>query len=341
MATLGGIALNLADIAKRMNPDDSIATVIELLNQSNDVLDDMTWLEGNLPVGHRVTVRTGLPTPAWRLLNGGVAPSKSTTAQLDEQCGMLEAYSQVDVDVARLSGDVQGTRMSEAVAFIEGINQTMVQTLFYGDTSVNPERFLGLAPRFNAISGATNGVNVLSGGGSGSDNTSVWLVGWGANSISGIYPKGSTAGLFHEDLGIETATVTTGVAGSLMRVYRDHWQWKCGIALKDWRYVCRIPNIDVSDLVASTGTQNAQQLLNLMSRAIDRIPFYSGIKPVFYMNRTVFSLLRVQALAKSSAALAIEPALGQFGTPISGGLSFQGIPIRRVDQILNTEATIS
>jgi len=341
MATLGGIALNLADIAKRLDPDDKIADVIELLNQSNDVLADMLWIEGNLPVGHRTTVRTGLPVPAWRLLNGGVAPSKSTTAQLDEQCGILEAYSQVDVDVAQLAGDVQGVRMSEAKAFIEGINQTMIQTLFYGDTSVNPERFLGLAPRFNQISGATNGVNVISAGGSGSDNTSVWLAGWGSESLTGIYPKGSKGGLVHEDLGIETVTVSTGVAGSLMRAYRDRWQWKCGIALKDWRYVTRICNIDVSDLVGSTGTQNAQQLLNLMSRAIDRIPYFSGIKPVFYMNRTVFSLLRVQALAKSSTALAVEPALRQFGDPISGGLSFMGIPIRRVDQILNTESTIS
>lgn len=341
MATTGSIALNLADIAKRMNPDDSIADVIELLNQTNDVLDDMLWMEGNLPVGHRVTVRTGLPVPAWRLLNGGVAPSKSTTAQLDEQCGLLEAFSQVDVDVAKLAGDVQAVRLSEAKAFIEGINQTMIQTLFYGDTSVNPERFLGLAPRFNAISGATNGVNVLSAAGSGSDNTSVWLVAWGDQSITGIYPKGSTAGLFHEDIGIETVTASTGIAGSLLRAYRDHWQWKCGIALKDWRYVCRIANIDVSDLVGSTGTQNAQQLLFLMSRAIDRIPFFGGVKPVFYMNRTVFSLLRVQALQKSNAALAITPALKQFGTPVEGGLQFMGIPIRRVDQILNTEATVS
>jgi len=204
MDTTGNVALNLADIAKRMDPNSSPARIIELLNQTNDVLKEMSWIEGNLPTGHRSTVRTGLPAPTWRLLNGGVAPSKSTTAQIDEACGMLEAFSTLDVDVAKLSTDVEATRLSEAMAFLEGMNQEMAKTLIYGDTSVNPEKFLGLAPRFNTISGAVNGVNVISGGGSGSDNTSIWLVVWGPNTVTGIYPKGSDAGIYHEDIGIET-----------------------------------------------------------------------------------------------------------------------------------------
>jgi hypothetical protein len=341
MATNGGIALNLIDWAKRVGPDGGIQTIVELLNQTNDILGDMLWMEGNLPTGHRTTVRTGLPSATWRLLNGGVNPSKSTTAQLDEACGMLEAYSEVDKDLAELNGDINAFRLSEAQAFIEAMNQSMAQTLLYGDTTVNPERFLGLHARFNTISGATNAVNVLDGGGTGSDNTSVWLVGWGANSISGIFPKGSKAGLTHEDLGLVTVETATGITGGRMRAYRDHWQWKCGIALKDWRYVVRLCNIDVSDLVGSSGTQNAQQLINQMSRMLDRVPSFGLCKPVFYMNRTVFSLLRVQALAKSNAALSIESALDQFGNPVKGNLAFMGIPIRRVDQILNSEARIT
>jgi len=341
MSTTGGIALNLADIAKRMDPDGTTARIIELLNQTNDILKDMTWIEGNLPTGHRSTVRTGLPVPTWRLLNGGVAPSKSSTVQIDESVGMLEAFSTLDVDVAKLASDVGEARLSEAMAFLEGMNQTMCQTLFYGDTTVNPERFLGLHPRFNTISGATNGVNILNGGGSGSDNTSVWLVVWGPNTVTGIYPKGSEAGIYHEDIGIETVPASTGVTGSVLRAYRDHWQWKCGIALRDWRYVVRLCNVDVSDLVGSTGTQNASQLIALMSRMLDRVPSFGAGRPVIYANRTVRSLLRVQALNKSSAAISIEPALNQFGNPMADNMNFLGIPIRLCDQILTTEATIS
>lgn len=344
MSTLGGIALNLMDWAKRVDPDGNISVIAELLNQTNSILDDMLWMEGNLPTGHRTTVRTGLPVAAWRLLNNGVNPSKSTTAQLDEGCGMLESYSEVDKDLCELNGNASAFRLSEGMAFIEGMNQAMAQTLFYGDTTVNPERFLGLAPRYSTISGATNGVNVMSAGGAGSDNTSIWLVNWGANTVSGIFPKGSKAGIMHEDLGLVTVETAVGITGGRMRAYRDHWQWKCGIALKDWRHVVRLANVDVSDLVGQSGTQAntaATQIILMMSRMIDRIPSFGMGKPVFYMNRTVFSMLRVAALGKSNAALGIESGLDQFGNPISGGLSFMGIPIRRCDQILTTEATIS
>lgn len=341
MSTLGGVALNLADWAKRLGPDGNIQVIAELLNQTNDVLKDIIWLEGNLPTGHRTTVRTGLPSTTWRLLNGGVTPSKSTTAQLDESCGMLEAWSEVDKDLAELNGDVAAFRLSEAKAFIEAMNQAFVSSLFYGDITVNPERFMGLHPRYNTISGATNGQNVLSAGGASSNNQSVWLIVWGPNTVSGIFPKGSKAGLFHEDIGLETVENATGITGSRLRAYREHWQWKCGIALKDWRYVVRMCNINTSDLVGSSGTQNAQQMIALLSRMIDRIPSMGMGQPAFYMTRTAYSMLRVQALNKSNAAIGIVPALGQFGTLQAGDLNFMGIPIRRVDQLLSTEATIS
>ena len=86
MATIGANALTLADWAKRLDPQGKVPSIVELLAQTNEILQDMLWVEGNLPTGHRTTVRTGLPTVAWRLLNNGVQPSKSTTAQIDEQC---------------------------------------------------------------------------------------------------------------------------------------------------------------------------------------------------------------------------------------------------------------
>lgn len=340
MATTGGTILNLADWAKRIDPEGKVPQIVELLSQTNEVLLDMQFIEGNLPTGHRTVVRTGLPSAAWRLLNNGIPSSKSTTAQIDEGCGMLESFSEVDKDLAELNGSQAAFRLSEAQAFVEAMNQAFVQTLFYGDTSVNPEKFLGLHARYSAIAGATNGQNVVDGGGVGTDNTSVWLVVWGQNTVHGIFPKGSKAGLMHEDLGIETVENAAGIGGSRMRAYRDHWQWKTGLALKDWRYVVRLANIDVSDLTSSTGTQNAQQLIKFMSRMIDRIPAFGMGKACFYANRTVTSMLRIQALDKSQNAIAVEPAMNQFGNPMSGNMHFMGIPIRRCDQILNTEAQI-
>jgi hypothetical protein len=138
MATLSTAALTLADWAKRLDPDGKVPTVVELLSQTNEILTDMMFIEGNLPTGHRTTVRTGLPVVAWRLLNGGTTPSKSTTAQIDEHAGMLEAWSEVDVKLAALNGNADSFRLSEAQAFIEAMNQEMSQTLFYGNSGLAP-----------------------------------------------------------------------------------------------------------------------------------------------------------------------------------------------------------
>lgn len=341
MATLGTSVLTLSDWAKRLDPNGKVDKTVELLSQSNEILTDMMWKEGNLPTGERTTIRTGLPTVYWRLLNQGTAPSKSTTAQVDENCGMLEAWSEVDKDLALLNGNVNSFRLSEAEAFLEAMNQEQASTMFYGAASA-PEEYVGFANRYTATTDG-NGQNIILGGGSGADNSSMWLVGWGANTCHGVFPKGSKAGISHEDLGLVTVETTAGIAGNRMRAYQDHWQWKAGLVVKDWRYAVRIPNIDLSDLIGITGTQATTAstfLLKLMSRATDRFPSSMGIKPVFYANRTVKSHLKILAMEKASSVLSVEDGLDQFGRKLSE-LKFLGIPIRTVDALTETESLVA
>jgi paraquat-inducible protein B len=174
MATLGTTVLTYADWAKRME-EDGIAAIIELLSQTNEILLDMLVLEGNLPTGHKTTVRTGLPQATWRLLNYGVPQGKSTTAQIVDTTGNLETYAEVDKDLADLNGNTSEFRMSEVTAFLEGMNQQMATTAIYGNTGVNPERFMGIAPRYNTVTTATaqTAANVIDMGGTGSTNTSL------------------------------------------------------------------------------------------------------------------------------------------------------------------------
>jgi hypothetical protein len=335
MAVLSTGALTLADWAKRLDPDGKVPVVAELLSQSNEILEDAVFMEGNLPTGHRVTIRTGLPAVYWRSLNQGVPSSKSTTAQVDESVGMLEAYSRVDKDLAELNGNTSQFRLSEDSAFLEAMNQAQAQTLFYGNPATDPRQYLGLAVRYGAISGANNSQNILNAvGTSGATNTSIYLVVWGENTVFCPFPKGSRAGLTHEDTG--QLTVYDG-SGNPYQAFQTHYQWKNGLVVKDWRYVVRIANISVSNLVANSSPAD---LISLMSRALDRIPNLANGRPVFYMNRTVYSFLRIQALNKSNYALSVEKGLNQFGTPQSW-LSFEGVPLRRVDQLLTTETQIS
>jgi hypothetical protein len=337
--------VTLLDWAKSIDPDGAVATVAELLSQTNEVLLDMPLIEGNLPTGHKHTIRTGLPTSIWRQMYQGVPASKSVRAQVTDTCGMLETRSEVDRDIADLNGNTAAFRLSEAEAFVESMNQTMAQTLIYGNTAVNPERFMGLAPRYSAIAGAPNAQNIIDAGGTGSVNTSVWLVVWGESTVTGIFPKGSNAGLFHEDLGLIDAF---DASNNRFRAYADHWQWKVGLTVRDWRYVVRICNIDTTDLTTQANSQAntaATLMIKLMIRAMARIPFMGKGKAVFYANRTVKEMLAIQALDRSQNALAFQPAANQLGDLAPGSvnngvLTFMGLPVRTVDQILSTEARV-
>ena len=336
-------AVTLLDFAKSIDPQGKPATTAELLTQTNPLLQDMPFIEGNLPTGHRHNIRTGLPTSIWRQMYQGVPASKSTRAQVDDGCGMLEARSEVDVEIAKLNGNQAAFRLSEARAFLESMNQNMITAILYNDTAVNPERPMGLAPRYSSLS-APNARNIFDAGGSSTDNTSVWLTCWGEETVCGIFPKGSVAGLDHQDLGEIDAFDANN---NRYRAYADHWKWKCGLALRDWRYVVRIANIDVSDLTGRTGTQAASaatNLIYLMLDAMNTIPTMGMGTPVFYASRKVKSVLQKMAMDRSQNALAIQPAVAQFGAPgvgrVNNELTFFGVPVRTTDALLENEARV-
>jgi hypothetical protein len=340
MTTLASTALTIAEWATRLDPGGKPAAVIELLGQTNEMLSDMLWMECNDGAGHKTSVRTGLPEATWRLLNYGVAKSKSTTAQVRDSTGMLETYSDIDKALADLNGNTAEFRMGEDMAFIEGMNQQMQQSVVYGNTALNPERFTGLAPRFSAIAGANNGGNVVDAGGTGSTNTSGWLIGWGQNTCHGLFPKGSKAGLQVRDMG---EVAVNDANNNVFQGYRTHFKWDCGLTVRDWRFVVRIANINVT-----SGAVTTANLVNHLITAVNKLPFISaagnspppgGTKPgqvntVFYVNRTVRAALDQQAMAKTNNFLTIETRDSKPYT------AFRGIPIRICDQLTNNEARV-
>jgi len=347
MATLSTTALTYADWAKRVDDGYKIAMIIELLSQTNEILDDMLVVEGNLPTGHKTTVRTGLPQATWRLLNTGVPNAKSTTAQIVDTCGNLEVYSVIDKDVADLNGNTAEFRLSEDKAFLEGMSQQVATTLVYGNQFVNPERFTGLAPRYSTLTAASSATaaNVLDGGGTASTNTSIWVVVWGSDTTHATFPKGKVTGLQHKDMG---EWPVADSAGNTYQAYRSHFKWEIGLVLRDWRYVVRIANIDVTQL---TGV-SAANLINLLIRGIYRMPTQpvsAGTiqtsdtpevranmgRTVIYCNRVIRTYLDLQAMNKTNVLLRIEEFDGK---PVT---TFRGIPVRTCDAILNNEAQVT
>ena len=330
MALLSVTNPTMADVAKRLDPDGKIDTIVELLEATNEIVTDMTAIEGNLPTGNRTTIRTGIPLATFRRMYGGVQPARSTTAQVTDNCGMLEAYAEIDKALADLNGNTAAFRMSEDSAHIEGMSQVMASTVFYGNEGVTPEAFTGLSPRFNSLS-AQNADNIINAAGSGADNTSIWLCVWGPNTGFGIYPKGSKGGLSMEDKGQVTIENVDG-AGGRMEGYRTHYRWDLGLTIRDWRYFVRIANIDVSDMNTLANTKN---LITWMVMASERIPSFGKGRAAFYVNRTIREKLRLGILERVSNNLSWETVAGK------RVMTFDDIPVRRTDALINAEAVVA
>jgi hypothetical protein len=297
-------------------------------------------MEGNLPTGHKTTIRSGIPAPTWRKLYGGVQPNKSTTVQVTDNTGMLEAYAEVDKALADLNGNTAAFRLQEDKPHIEGMNQEIVDTLFFGDESTEPEAFTGLAPRFANLSSDENSDNIINGAGSGSDNASIWLVVWGPNTCHGIIPKGSTAGLQMTDKGqVTLEDASDGSNTGRMEAYRTHYRWDAGLTVRDWRYIVRIANIDRS-LLSATYTSGAfssgAHIPDLMFQSMRLVPNLSMGRPAFYMSRDILTWVgRQTAAAVQGSTLTTDMVGGKLVE------SFHGIPMRRVDALAGNEAALT
>lgn len=324
---IGTMNPTILDVAKRMTGDGNLDKIVEMMNQTNEILTDMTMLEGNLPTGNVSTVRTGLPKVAWRVFNDGVEPSKSATAQATDTCGMLEAYAVVDRELAKIANNAKEFRLQEDRAFLEAMNQEMASTLFYGSKTM-PEKFVGLTQRYSDKT-AKSGENIIDAGGTGANLTSIWLVVWSPNTVHGIYPKGSKAGFEMEDDGVVDVTTTEG---KKYKAYQTHYQWKNGLTVRDWRYVVRIANIDVTKLKkdASVGAD----LIDLMIDAEEKVPNLGMGRPVWYMNKTVRGFLRKQL----NEGHKYQTAAGEEPGKIT--VDFNGTPVRRTDALIIGEQQV-
>ncbi len=325
----------LMDVARRSG-DAKISNIVEIMNKSNPILDDIPWVECNSGVTHVTTIRTGIPTPTWRMLNSGVPNGKSTTKQIKAHCGMLEIYSEVDakqVELARRNGGQEGAAnflASENNAFVEGFGQEIARVFFYGDPSV-PQEPVGLGNYYQKIGTTSAETNVIDGGGQGSDNTSIWLIQWGPDSVCGIYPQGSKAGLSENYKGVQTVK---DADGNQFEAHRTHYSWDAGLVVRDWRSAVRIANVDVSDAVANNNS--AVNVLTALTKAVYKLPKKSAMtRTAIYMRKELITLLDLQCQAKSNLLLGYVDVCGK---PV---LHFRGIPIREQETLLTSEAKIS
>jgi hypothetical protein len=349
MPAIGNTYVDLIDIYKRQDPDGSIADVIEMLMELNPMLQDAYAVECNNGTTHRHSIRTGLPSVAWGKLYQGIAQSKSTFAQVDDATGFVEGLSTVDKRVLDLSGNQAAVRLSEARGFLEAIAQEVQETLIYGNSNSAPEEFMGFAPRFNDTT-AANGNQIISAGGAGADNTSIWMVTWADHAAHLLYPKGTKAGVTREDKGEQR--VLDGSSNAYY-VMEELFCQNVGLAVKDWRYVTRVANIDLSAMQADPtnidGSNNS--LYHFLRKAYyahqgrrtkhasGKAGFPGGGRTVVYCNSDVLEAL--DALSANAGSNDVFSRLRPMEIQGQEVLTYRGMAIRETDAIHNAEAVVS
>ncbi|WP_426779807.1 major capsid protein [Pseudomonas aeruginosa] len=330
MAILTSTMPTLIDKFSRQDSTQKIMKIVELMAKQNDILMDAEYMECNDGSKHKTTMRSGIPEPTWRMFNQGIQPSKSTTVPVLDTTGMMEDYGLVDKALADLSGNADAFRASENLGKLQGFNNKAARYMFYGNTQTEPQAFLGLSPRYNSLA-AESGRNIVDAGGTGSSNTSIWFVTWGELTTHLLYPKGSIAGFQHRFLGEDTAKDDVG---GEFQAYRDHFKWDIGMSVRDWRANARVANIDVTQLTSDASA--GPKLIENMIKAYYLLdnPMQGEGKTVIYANRTIQTFLHLQAMNSKNVNL----TLGEYaGRKIPELL---GIPIKRCDELLNTEARV-
>lgn len=331
MATLAANGFpNLANWAKAQKPGGGVIDMAITVSQKVPILDDVPWVEGNLPDGHKIAQVTGLPSGTWRTFNRGIDPTVVDNEVFEETCGMLEDASKVDVDLAKLNGDAAAYRAKRDNVKKIALGQQVATSIFYESASTNPERVHGLAARYGATNGIVNSSYVLKGmngsfANGGVNCRSVWLICWSPDHVFGFYPKGSMAGLLVEDKGEQKAR---DVNSRDFWVYETKFQWKLGIGVEDYRYAVRLqwdpddPDFDLNSKGMYLG------MMNMVTQLFEKLP-----SARFYMDRTSKLLLNQQLAANDANYLTQSVLRGDEMVD-----HFQGIPIRTSDSLVQETA---
>ena len=338
----------LFDVSSRLDPQGRIPEIAELLSQSNEIYDDIPWVEANGKTRHEFVFRTSMPGGFFRSYNQGVPYSKSTTGKASVSVASLQDYSQVDMELAEDSGDPEAFCESEDMAFLEGLSQTVAENIMYGNSVANPSAFMGFSSFYNTKNTATaqNATNVIDAGGTASSNTSIWGIGWSPRTTFGVFPERSKAGLTMEDKGNTVPAYDS--LGNRFEAYTVWFRQRIGLCPQDWRYNVRIANIDTTS--AGLAGPNAPDIFALMAEAVLLPPALgklsgiqktdaprdpgSSVRWIWYCNRTSRHWMDIQSMRNRNV---LQDMTDYAGNPTTG---WRGAPIKLVDQILVTEAQV-
>lgn len=339
MATLNMNFPTLVDLAEQPKSKD-VKDIINILAQYNPILTDAPSFEANMGMQHKTTVLTGLPEVIWGRMYKGVPATKGRKQSVTDTMGLMESAAEVDarlVDIVEKAEEKASVRLSEAEGHLEALAQEAAYSVFYADIKTEPDKFMGLSPRFSDFN-AENGRQIIDGGALAGSNdcTSIWFVTWDRMATHLLRPKGASLGIERKDAGDNYFAEDDD--GNKYRAYREDFKWNMGLTVRNWQYVSRVANIDTSDLTVDATT--GPDVINLMTEA-----YYAHKgrrlqkgKTIIYANTMIVKYLDYQARLKQNQNLFLTyDKAGPNGKEV---LNFRGVPIHECDALLNSEEAI-
>jgi len=333
MATTTSNYPTMLDVAKTLDPKGRQARIVELLETRTPFLKVLPWIEANDITGHRVTASTSLPSFSRRRGNKGIVPDRGTDRQFVEVVGMLEGRSAVDDRVARRHPNPMAFRKSRDDKFLIAARHTVEDALIYDNAKTDEDQILGLAPRYNDLSG-TNVRNIITGDGGTGDNTSIWMMVLSPESVYGVYPQGATEVIRKDDLGKQLHAPDSSNPTHELLAWITNFEIDLGLVVEDWRQAARICNIDTSELEVVPATGDVR-LVEAMVKAYHTLEDPGAGNLVIMANRLMLTYFHLQALYQTN----VRFTLGEwYGMKVT---EFMGAPILLNDRITNAEAAVS
>lgn len=324
---------SLADVFTQTDGKGNITSkVIELLAPACDLINDAYVGECNSKDSNVSIIRTSMPEPEFRAYYQGAAKTSSKTRKVVDTCGQLTDYSVVDKTLCDRQKNPGQFRLNEAKAHLMGFQKKIMKTMLYGDTKNSPLGFDGFARRYSKIDTKENsiGKQIIDGGATSGDCTSVFFITFGENDTKLLYPEGSKAGIIHQNLGEVTEKDENNKE---YQAYKDYWEWTVGLAVGNYKSNARIANISVEKL--RSGEVDVESLLLDAYYAIDDDREKGSNNTFIYASKEFYKALHKKILNKTNVNLTYGDVGGK------KILQFIDIPLRSCKEISMAESVVS
>lgn len=309
MQVNGNRVLTYVDFVKGLDPKGKfLDRCINLAVKANEMLDDITVVEGNNGSALETTFRTEVPKPVWTQFYSGVPSNKGSKAKLKVACGQMGTKITIDkrlYDKALSKGKgyadaLLGDEIQNAQV---GMKLEMGNALIYGLLADNPLGFNGLFKHYdryglegtddtNSAHYVLNAFGAAGGANKTSENKlgSIALVGWGPNTITCFHAENHPSGGIEVSEKKEVQVSDPDMGGdATYAAYMQYMYWELGLAVRDFRCGGRICNIQRDDMM--NGSDKGASYVELIDRLAMRV--HEEEKQAWYMDKLMWENISV------------------------------------------------